>query len=214
MTLQLYVASTIPVPPRAQHAFQVSLWDVDTTTRLATTTLLATFGSPAPAWLTVTLPLNHSRFTTGGYTVAVEKRTEAIYGVISLYRAVVTARGTGSCTCAQALFDSAAQPDVPVVGTAMTNQGTTRRIEFIGDSITTGYGVYGHGLRQALYHIPAIAANDKSADFFSYPVWASGVEGTGKCYSSPSTENVLEFYGVQAANALGTHLQGVVITDE
>ena len=36
---------------------------------------------------------------------------------------------------------------------------------------------------------------------------ATGVEGTGRCFSTPATENVLEFYGVQAINSLGEALE-------
>ena len=144
VNLQLYLASAAG----SQHAFQVSLRDVDGATLVASTTLLATFSSSSPAWFTVTLPL--PSFATGTYFVSVEKRTEAFYGVMSLYRAVVTAAGSvGGCSCRQSGFASAAQPVTPILrlltpsfttGSLRALGSAPRRVEFIGDSVTTGYG--------------------------------------------------------------------------
>ena len=138
--LQLCLSSSVA---HSGQAFQVSLWDTDAKTLVSTTMLQAGFSSAsAPRWFSAVVPLRSGGVANGTYTVTVEKRTgpEGLFGTTSLYRALVSVVDANTrCSCSQVMFDSAAQPGIALVGPG-AGSAPARRMEFIGDSLTVGYG--------------------------------------------------------------------------
>ncbi len=121
------------------HEFNVDLVGHGSRDVLATTVLF-TLGITQSSSIFVA-NLTSAALVSGEYDIQVTKRTEAMFGIVSLYAAGVTALTAADSASHQApLCVSDTAPHKALRG---QDPGSVRRIEFIGDSLTAGYGVLG-----------------------------------------------------------------------
>ena len=211
LAVALTFASTASAAGKPVHEFDVR---VRRRQRKVATTRLTTRSVPAkPATFIAKL---HLGLSSGRFRVVVQKRTEPLFGVVSLRNVSVAVTATDahtppSCTCSIA----APQRDREGGRRRRLRRSRLRRIEFVGDSLTAGYGAccdWRHTRDPNGVAVACVAGCGAGCHCPCQCVsaWrclielAVGVEGKSPCSFSPQTENAMASYAGQLVAGLST----------